>query len=153
MRAATKPYLNKLVEQVKNCAQAAALSNGVTVKISNFEAIYDNMVTNEILSDRFTQHLLECGVPEVLTARPGTGSSDAGNVSQVCPMIHAHFAISQTPCNSHTVEFAAASVTDYANEQMNKTIRAFVLTAADIIENPQLLEEIQAEFRHSMGLE
>ena len=152
VRAATKPYLNKLVEQVKNCAQAAALSNGVTVKISNFEAIYDNMVTNETLSNQFTQRLLDCGVPEVIAARPGSGSSDAGNVSQVCPMIHPHFAISQEACNSHTVEFAAASVTDFANEQMAKTVRAFALTAADIIENPQLLADITAEFRQTMGL-
>ena len=91
-------------------------------------------------------------MPEVLAARPGSGSSDAGNVSQVCPMIHPHFAISQEACNSHTVEFAAASVTDFANEQMAKTVRAFALTAADIIENPQLLADITAEFRQTMGL-
>ena len=50
------------------------------------------------------------------------------------------------------MEFAAPSVTDFANEQMAKTVRAFALTAADIIENPQLLADITAEFRQTMGL-
>lgn len=147
VRATTKTYLNELVQKVTNCANAAALSNGATLKISQFEASYDNMITNQLLSDLFTAKLLEVGVPHVEDARPSTGSSDAGNVSQCCPMIHSYFDITNNPSvASHTREFASASITDYANEQMRKTILAFVLTAVELIERPELVAEAKAEF-------
>lgn len=146
VRATTKTYLNELVQKVTNCAHAAALSNCATLKISQFEASYDNMVTNQVLSELFTNKLLEAGVPHVDYPRPNTGSSDAGNVSQCCPMIHPYFDITGDPAvSSHTREFASASITDYANEQMHKTINAFVLTAVELIRRPELIEAAKAE--------
>ncbi len=147
VRATTKTYLNELIQKVTNCANAAALSNGATLKITEFEASYDNMVTNQVLSDLFTDKLLEVGVPRVDHAKPSLGSSDAGNVSQCCPMIHPYFDITNNPLvSTHTREFASASITDYANKQMLKTIKAFVLTAVELIEKPELVAAAKAEF-------
>lgn len=151
VRAAKKSYLEKLVEQVKNCAEAAALSNGAKVKITNFEACYDNLITNEALSDLFTDNLLAVGVPSVLPSRRSMGSTDAGNVSQCCPMIHAHFSISDHgTIPSHTVEFAEAAASDYAHEQMMLNVRAFAMTAYQLITQPELLAKVKEEFAISM---
>ena len=151
VRAVKKSYLVKLVGQVKNCAEAAALSNGAKVKISNFEACYDNMITNEALSDLFTEKLLEVGVPQVLDARPSKGSTDAGNVSQRCPMIHGHFSISDHgSVPGHTVEFAACAASDYAHQQMMLNIRAFAMSAYELITKPELLQKVKDEFKHAM---
>ncbi len=152
VRAEKKSYLEKLVGQIKSCAEAAAMSNGATVKITNFEACYDNLITNQALSDLFTENLLQTGVPEVEGARPSKGSSDAGNVSQKCPMIHPHFSISDHgKVPGHTRDFAACTITDYANEQMILNVRAFAMTAYQLVTQPELLEKIKAEFKAAMS--
>lgn len=150
VRAEKKSYLNKLVEQVKSCAEAAALSNGAKVKITNFEACYDPMVTNETLSAQFTENLLAVGVPHVNPAENTRGSTDAGNVSQCCPMVHGHFGISETgSLVGHSVEFTEAAGSDYAHEQMMLNVRALAMTAYQVITKPELLAAIKAEFEAS----
>lgn len=152
VRAAKKSYLEKLVEQVKNCAEAAALSNGAKVKITNFEACYDNMITNEALSDVLTENLLAVGIPEVLPARDSMGSTDAGNVSQRCPMVHGYFSISDHGyVPGHTVEFAECAASDYAHEQMILNVRAFAMSAYQLLTQPELLAKIKEEFTASMA--
>ncbi|MCI9457558.1 MAG: M20 family metallopeptidase [Oscillospiraceae bacterium] len=151
VRADKKSYLEKLVNQVKACAEAAALSNGATVKITNFEACYDNMITNETLSDLFTENLLQAGVPEVGEARPSKGSSDAGNVSQKCPMIQPYFSISDHgKVPGHTRDFAACTLTGYANDQMILNVRAFAMTAYQLATKPELLQQVKDEFKAAM---
>lgn len=151
VRSTTMTYQKELIEKIKNCANAAALSNGTTVKITQFEADYANMVTNETLSSLFTEKLLEAGVPHVADARPGTGSSDAGNVSQCCPMIHGYFAIKEDgKVISHSREFAQCSISDFAIEQMQKTIEAFTLTSIDILTKPEVLSAIKNEFHNAV---
>lgn len=151
VRAEKKGYLEKLVGQVKACAEAAAMSNGATVKITNFEACYDNLITNQTLSELFTENLLQTGVPEVEAARPSKGSSDAGNVSQKCPMIHPHFSISDHgKVPGHTRDFAACTITDYAVEQMILNVRAFAMTAYQLVTRPELLQSVKDEFKAAM---
>ena len=151
VRADKKSYLEKLVGQVKACAEAAAMSNGATVKITNFEACYDNMITNETLSDLFTENLLQAGIPEVGEARPSKGSSDAGNVSQKCPMIQPYFSISDHgKVPGHTRDFAACTITDYANDQMILNVRAFAMTAYQLVTEPELLQQVKDEFKTAM---
>ena len=151
VRAEKKGYLEKLVGQVKACAEAAAMSNGATVRITNFEACYDNMITNETLSEVFTENLIRVGVPEVGEARPSKGSSDAGNVSQKCPMIQPYFSISDHgKVPGHTREFAECTLTDYANEQMICNVRAFAMTAYQLVTEKGLIEKVKDEFKTAM---
>lgn len=152
VRADKKSYLEKLVGQVKACAEAAAMSNGAKVKITNFEACYDNMITNETLSDLFTDNLLKAGVPEVGAAKPSKGSSDAGNVSQKCPMIQPYFSISDHgKVPGHTRDFADCTLTDYANQQMILNVRAFAMTAYQLVTEPGLIQKVKDEFKTAMA--
>lgn len=148
IRAKTKEYLEELSNKVKNCARAASLSTGTKLEIDNFELAYDNMVTNQRLSDKFTENLLRFGVEECKDARESLGSLDMGNVSQVCPSIHPYFSISGgKKLVAHTKEFGEATLTDLAYENMAKTIGGLVLTGVDIIEDKELLQAIKDEFK------
>jgi amidohydrolase len=147
VRAQTKGYLTELTEKVKKCAQGAALAASVELTISNYEYSYDNMVTNQIMSDIFTKHLEELGVKEILEPRQSFGSIDAGNVSHVCPTIHPYFDIvGDINIGAHTVEFAESTVTQYAYDNMMITIQALAMTGAKIIQDQELLEKIKEEF-------
>ncbi len=148
VRASTKTYLEELVERVKNCAKGAAQATGTTVEIFNFEASYDNFINNETLSEAYCKRLKEMGVEEIHTLDGlfERGSIDAGNVSQVCPMIHTYFGICDTFIDHHTKEFAEASIKPRAYEGMLQAIGALVLTAVDVIQDKNLYKSIREEF-------
>ncbi|SKC84968.1 M20 family metallopeptidase [Maledivibacter halophilus] len=149
VRATTKTYLNELVEKVKNCANGAAIATGAKLDISNYEASYDNLITNEILSNLYCQNLKEMGVEEIHEARESFGSLDIGNVSQVVPTIHPYFGICEEDIAGHTIEFAEATRTSMAYDSMEQTIGALVLTAMDILKNDDFLDKIREEFKNS----
>ncbi len=50
VRAKERTYLNEVVMKIKDIAYGAALITGSTVEIVNYEASYDNLVTNQNLS-------------------------------------------------------------------------------------------------------
>ena len=56
IRAATKEYLAVVKEKVLNIAQGAALITGTTVEISNYELSYDDLKTNQVLSNAFNEN-------------------------------------------------------------------------------------------------
>ncbi|MDK2918715.1 MAG: hypothetical protein PWQ37_1448 [Candidatus Petromonas sp.] len=146
VRASTKTYLNELVEMVKNCARGASLAAGTELEITNYEASYDNLVTNQTLSEVFTRRLYDMGVENIYEPKESFGSSDAGNVSHVCPTIHPYFSISNENVTGHTKEFAEATTKPSAYDNMCKTMGALVLTSIDIIEDKTLLKKIKKEF-------
>ncbi|MDI9496229.1 MAG: M20 family metallopeptidase [Bacillota bacterium] len=150
VRSTSKTYNQELLEKVKNCARGAALATGTRLEITKFEFSYDNMVTNEALSRVFNDTIYEVAGIVMNEALKSTGSIDAGQVSQVCPMIHPYFDVTNDPSIAgHTRELGESTLKDYAKEQMKNTIAALVLTAAKVIQDPKLYEEIKYEFDHT----
>ena len=140
-----------MLAKVKNCARGAALATGTELKITKFEFNYDNIVTNETLSNVFSEKIYEVAGIKMKEPSKNTGSIDAGQVSQACPAIHPYFDITNDiNVIPHTREMASCTLTDYAKEQMKNTIAALVLTAAEVIQNPKLFEEIKYEFDHAV---
>jgi amidohydrolase len=152
VRSAKKAYLKELIEKVKNCARGAALMTGAKVQISNYEASYDDMNTNEVLSEAFNKSLREYGVEDIKDERESTGSIDMGNVSYVAPAIHPYFSISGEGIVAHTKEFAQATLTPKAKEEMVRTMAALALTGAQVITDKDLLSSIKKEFNKIKGI-
>jgi len=151
VRSTSKSYNQELLEKVKNCARGAALATGTELKITKFEFNYDNMVTNETLSNVFNEKIFEIANIKMREPSKNTGSIDAGQVSQVCPTIHPYFDITNDKnIIGHTREMANSTLTPYAKEQMKNTIGALVMTAVEVITNPNLYQEIKNEFENSV---
>lgn len=153
VRAAKRSYLNELVEKVKKCAEGAALQTGATLKISNYEFSYDDMITNNHLSEAFTNELISLGIEEteIITDRGGSGSLDMGNVSQVVPAIHPYIKICNESYACHTHEFREAAMSEQAREAMILGAKAMALTGYEIITNKELLNKIKEEFKQQKG--
>ncbi len=147
IRATTKTYLTELKEKVLNCAKAGALASGASMEYHNYEKPYDNLVTNQKLSDLFTRQLQSLGVENIQMEKGSTGSLDMGNVSHVVPAIHPYFDIIETgDVSAHTVEFRDATKTDYAYNSMLQTLTALALTGVKLSEDKDLLKSIKEEF-------
>ena len=57
IRAEEKHYAEEVTKKVINCARAGALATGCKLEMSEYEKAYDNMITNEVLSEIFTKNL------------------------------------------------------------------------------------------------
>ena len=148
VRAAKREYVNELVEKVKKCAEGAALQTGATLTVSNYEFSYDDMITNESLSEAFNKELISLGIPagEIYEQRDGSGSLDMGNVSQAVPAIHPYIKICNEAYACHTHEFREAAMTDQAREAMIVGAKSMALTGYEVLTNPALLQQIKDEF-------
>jgi amidohydrolase len=148
VRAGKREEVNKLVEKVKQCAEGAALQTGATVKASFYEFSYDDMITNQTLSDLFTKQLVDLGVDasEIQEQRDGSGSLDMGNVSQVVPSIHPYVKICNEAYACHTHEFREAAMSDQGRDAMILGAKSMALTGLEILTNKEVLAEIKAEF-------
>lgn len=148
VRAAKRKYVNELVEKVIRCAEGAALQTGATMKWSNYEFSYDDMITNSHLSDAFTKELIGLGVDEkeIIELQDGTGSMDMGNVSYVAPAIHPYIKICNGDFALHTHEFREAAMSEQGRESMIIGAKALALTGYEVLTNPELLQQIKEEF-------
>ncbi len=145
-RAKKREVLDQVVEKVKRVADGVASITGTTVELSNYELGYDNMVTNEALSDAFTKNLQDVSVYPILPAAGATGSTDMGDVSQVVPAIHPYIGLNNSDLIHHTIEFADQTVTKDGCEALESAILALAQTGYDLIDDDVLFETVQKEF-------
>lgn len=148
VRAKSLEYLKGFVERVKNCAKGAALATGTELEISNYETSFANLVTNNKLSQTYEKHLKSLGVTDIRD-KESHGSTDMGDVSHCCPTIHPYFPLTTKHLVGHSIEFACASIQEEAYIGMKEAALSMSLTALEIFENTELLNEIKEEFKNS----
>lgn len=146
VRADNRRYLNEVVKKVKNIAHGSAAMTGATVEISNYELSYDDMRTNRVLSDLFTENLLEAGVEKVNKPKGGYGSIDMGNVSQVVPAIHPYIGLDSPGLIAHTKEFADTTITENSHKILSQGALALAATGYELIVQPEVLKRVKEEF-------
>lgn len=134
-RASTKEVLEPVLEQVKNIAKGAALITGATLEMDEFEYPYDDLKTDETLSNLFNNNLRSLGIEEILPRDKVSGSVDIGNISNVAPTIHPYISITNDDVISHSVEMASATLTPLAHDRMVIAMQALALTGIDVLKN------------------
>lgn len=132
-RASTKERVTEVVEKVKKIAEGAALMTGATLEMERYELPYDDLNTNEALSEMFNNNLRELGITDIKEAKATGGSSDIGNVSYVAPTIHPYIGITDCPMVGHSVEMAKATTTSKAHDRLLIAALAMAYTGYDVI--------------------
>lgn len=147
VRSATRDYTNELTAKVLRIAEGAALATGAALKVSNYEFSYDELLTNETLSNQFNENLVEAGLaPEEIESGKDNGSLDLGNVSVRCPAIHPYVKVVDERYMLHTEAFRDAAMTERALDGMIFGAKMLAGTAYDVAASPELLARIRAEF-------
>ncbi|MUV37008.1 Peptidase M20 domain-containing protein [Lentibacillus sp. JNUCC-1] len=149
IRAKERTYLDTVIEKVKNIAEGAALMTGASLEVSNYETSFDNLVTNEALSETFTKRLREVSVHPVYPGEQSFGSTDMGDVSKVAPAIHPFIGLNEPGLVFHTKEFADKTVTDDGHRAISEGALSMALTGYDILSDEALFKKIRAEFEAS----
>jgi amidohydrolase len=114
VRAATKARLEVFTGRVMDCFRAAAAATGCTVEVSHVGHLYEDLVSNPLLTRLFDANARALGrilVPGSQRDPATAGSTDMGNVSQVVPSIHPYLDLHCAPVTNHQKEFADHTLT------------------------------------------
>lgn len=152
VRSTTRRETDEVVQKVLRCSEGAALQTGCTLKTSNYEYSYDELLTNETLSAVFTKSLLALGVKEEeIEYGKDNGSLDLGNVSLHCPAIHPFIKVVDQRHQLHSIEFRDLAQQDRAYEGMILGAKALAVTAYEVASEANLLQSIKQEFLAKTG--
>jgi amidohydrolase len=146
VRARDRAYQRKLIEMVRQSAEAGALATGARLEWTETRG-YANMVANGVVADVFAEHLSATG-REVAEPRPGQrmGSTDMGDISQIMPAVHGYVSISPPSVPNHTQEFTDAAGSPDGDKAVVDGALAMALTAVDLLADPSIVERAKAEF-------
>lgn len=150
VRAADDAYLDILKERVLNCFAGAAAATGAELKYRWAKVRYAPILNNMTMAKLFRSNLQSLGHAIPLGGLDKwSGSSDVGNVSQIAPTIQPMVAIAPPSVLIHSSRFEKVAASEKALRTILKAAKAMVMTAVDIMANPETLSAVRAEFLKS----
>jgi len=146
IRALDKAYLEQLVRQVDNCAEGAAIATGTTWEKVETACVYDNLKPNPSGTATLAEIYEELGLP--LNGDPDKifGSSDAGNVSFVCPTFHPCLQVVEPETAIHTRGFAEAMKTDRAHRALVTGAQIIAFMIAKTFGEEERIRRLKKDF-------
>lgn len=144
IRAINRKELVDLKRRVRVIAEAAAAATFARLEVVE-GLTYGERHENSVLSQAFASNLSSLGV-RVDPPLKGIGSSDLGNVGEVCPMIHPYVKVADDSVSNHTPEFAQAAGSEEGMQGMLKAAKALAMTTLDLCYDSALFESVKAEY-------
>ncbi|XP_077552741.1 xaa-Arg dipeptidase-like isoform X1 [Haemaphysalis longicornis] len=149
VRAQSLELLTSLRKDFACCMEAAAVSTGCKVTVTEMAATCKSMKLNETLLNLFGRHSKHYGMTfvdeEDCRARAYGATSDAGNVSHRLPTIHPLYRINSASV-MHTDEFGRAAGTQESHEQALDVGKVLALTTYDLLRDRRLVEAAWDQF-------
>jgi amidohydrolase len=135
IRALSSYYLEEtVIPAVRRLAQGVAIATNTTVDALHYEPLYKELINDPELMELFQKNMILLGEKvTVLKPTDAGGSTDVGNVSHVVPTIHPDISIGSNLA-AHTLDFAAATGSPYAQERLLVGAKAMAMTAIDLLD-------------------
>ncbi|HZO28796.1 MAG TPA: M20 family metallopeptidase [Chloroflexota bacterium] len=150
VRARDRAYQRRLIEMVKQAAEAGSLASGAKLEWTETRG-YSNMVANVVIADVFAKHLRATDrVVDEPRPNQRMGSTDMGDISQIMPAVHAYLSIAPRDVPNHTVDFTAAAASPAGDKAVVDGALAMAQTAADLFADPSLVALAKAEFQERL---
>ena len=147
LRSYSTDYLeNVIVPRFQDILKGACLMTGTTCEIERsypFQAKIPCMILNDLIMENAE----EFKAPQLAGPREKTGSTDFGNVMYDVPGCCIRTALVPEGTAAHSKEYLEAGKTEKAHEALRYGAEILAGTCVDILERPELLSEIQTEFR------
>lgn len=145
---ATETDIAELAEsKLREIAKYVSNLTHIPSTISLYEAPNEELITNRTLNRLFSHNLKENGIISIGPAKNVYAGLSIGIVSRKVPTIHPYISLIEHEDISYgTEDFAKASISTFAHEQIRKASLAMAFTAVDLIERENLLMEVKSEF-------
>lgn len=150
VRALNKEYADEVQKRVDDCAEGAAIATQTKVEKIPSTKSYSDLKRNETglkyLEEVFEELNLRLdGDPQRVFA-----STDAGNVSYVCPTFHPCLAIAPFGTPLHTPEFAAYAASENAKKAIEQGAMIIGLQALKIFSSEDVLASVKKDHNSSL---
>lgn len=133
--------------KIKKLVETTSFLTSVSSEIKIYQLPYSEMITNKTLSRIFSHNLKELGIIDSCGIYDIDQGLSMGNVSHCTASIHPYIQITEKDDIPYgSIEFAAATLSDFAQERALHAASALALTAFDIIQKQNLISEIKEEF-------
>lgn len=153
IRAVDRETLDDLYKKVEKIVEGSALSTGTKGHMQLFQNRVDNMVLTPKLDAIYEKNLKSLGLGVDHLSNPYKvmpGSSDVGNVSHVVPTIQPFISITDTDIAGHSIEMVEASASPKALKAIVIGAKALALTALDLFEDPDLLDQVKKDHKYNI---
>ena len=146
VRAAKPEDLEKLLEKVKNCAEAGALATGAELEIKEEGHGYQPMQPNLVLAELVKENFEALG-EEVEDYEGGMGSTDMGDVSQKIPAVHSYIRITDEDTPGHSKAFAKAANSEKGYSAMLTAAKTLAMVGVDVLGDEDNYRKIMESFQ------
>ena len=149
IRAKDRLSLNEVTQKIINCARGAELMTGAILEYDFFENQTDDILNVDILQEIIKKHMIEEGIGNINDSfiYP-TGSSDIGNVSQVCPTMYFEIDIEAGPeFATHEKNALAYVNSEYAYRKLHQVIRIMGNMSIELFTDLPGVERIKKRHR------
>lgn len=141
LRGNTRGQVNQVYQKVEKIAEGAALATGCTYKMGRFQNKVDNIIPNEKIDAVYCSALEALG--EDWEREASFPSTDAGNVSQVIPLLHPLFKITEEKTALHTEAFLKVCGSDAGIARLTRGSELLAYTGLKLLLEPSLVAEIK----------
>lgn len=148
LRSYSRAALDNVVERFKKIIEGAALIADVTYDMKEGDRLA-NKIPCLKLNDLIMENAKLINAPRISPPRQKTGSSDFSNIMYELPGSCIRVAMVPVGTSSHSMEFLNAGKQDEAHEAVIIAAKVLGATACDLIDHPEYLTEIQAEFEQN----
>lgn len=152
VRSYSRAYLDTVVERFTKVLQGAAMMTETQVEVIKEKEV-DNKIPVLSLNDLVMKQMRELGAPKISKPREKTGSTDFGNVMRRVPGTCARIAFAPEGSAAHSKEYLASGKTTQAHEAIVYGAKILAGVAAELIDQPELLKTIHAEFESNLAKE
>ncbi len=147
VRSPDRAGADALARRVVACLEAGALASGCSVSHELIQPSYNEVRDNQALLDRYVANSVSLGRDVHPTDNHQVvGSTDLGNVCYAVPAIHPMIKTAPMGTAIHTNDFAAAAVSDEADQAVLHGARSMALTVVDCWADNRVLEAARHEF-------
>ena len=146
VRSLDREYLNDVVRKVEDCARGAAIATQTTYDRTEIGYPYDDLRNNKVGLKILEEVFEELDIPLDRDYDGIFASTDAGNVSKVCPTFHPTLKIAEPDVALHTKEFEEAVRTEVAHKAIADGAKLIALQAIRIFGDETNFVAMKSEF-------
>lgn len=149
-RAPKRKQLNNITRWVHDCAKAAALATRTECEIEVYGNPFNELYISPAGLDLMDECFTELGMSNSKYHVGMVGSSDIGNVDDICPAFHPLVSIGPH-FNVHTKEFSAAIKYEPAHQAINNAAKLLLNITLKLYGEPERLEELKKQHKEYYG--